>query len=223
MPSRQALFCAKQKSCIRTILTFSLFNGYIFSMYTCITSRRHDHGRFRNSLSMLFLALFFFLAAPVAGSAQDTGSHSPLTLSSEPLLAIEDSPFSVLPQRSLAFLPADSGTLPFPVVPQDSKNATMNVAENWPFPVSALTGNRTSFPSDSIQTHASISGKGLRAIKSGEKRFHTSGSAFCIRSADSVLPQRSIRPVVMVLETPPCLLPSARGLVVFSLPPPHSC
>ncbi len=195
-------------------------------MYTCTAITHHENSRFGNVLNMLLLALFFFLAMPAAGSMA-CGASQPFS-GEKPhevfLASIQLSDFDVLPKRSLSFLPAESETTPLQGTnAQSPEDATLDIAEDWSFPISALTGNRTSFPPESIHGNTNSSGKVLRATKTGEKRFHASGSTFCIHPDGIVLPQRSIRPLVGIPTTPRCLLPAARGLVVFSLPPPHSC
>lgn len=194
-------------------------------MSVCISTERHEHGMVGRVLNMLLLMLFFFLVVPATGS---TGHDTDLTLSitqSNTAFPVSSQVQSshVFRQGTSVLFPVDTGTMPVLFLcRQVAENAIMDVSEDWSFPVSALTGNRTVFSSENIQETTAPFTKNLRTTKLGEKRSHAFSNTF-LHSDGIVLPQRSVQPFVKLQATPRCLLPSARGLVVFSLPPPHSC
>ncbi len=198
-------------------------------MYTCKNAIDKKYGVFGTALNTLLLALAFFLIMPAEGNAEIARYGSHVTFRAECpdgsfLTSVQLSALDVLPQRPLAFLPSTTEKAALPdLEPQAPEGATLDVAEDWSLPVSALTGNRASFPSEAIQENINVSGKSFRPAKTGDKRFHASDDAACACSAGAVLPERSLHPTIEALTTPRCLLPSARGLVVFSLPPPHTC
>lgn len=71
-----------------------------------------------------------------------------------------------------------------------------------------------------------LSGPGRPSVRPSRglsAKLSHAGPHAALLPSSPVPPLRAAEPVAVPLGTPPCFLPAARGLVFFSLPPPHFC